>query len=609
MFEGPEPGVPFFALSDADRASELRADADAIADAAQRPDALLLPLTGDKVWVILDDADDEGDIVAADGVAPERPSREHASPSPPRWIPAEVPLASIPPDLFPRSKLSFLGFKNGDRARGAPVFCAAVADADGDADAARAALETAAAKEWKATRRNGNGNGTDDVAIAVVDAKSAGPSMRRADAALLSAAAGLARWQGTVRFCASCGSRTRLVKAGHKAVCARENPAAPECRGAFYPKLMPAVLALCTCGDYALLGRNSRWPRGFYSCLAGFVDQSESLEQAVAREVFEESGVAIRPGSASYAGSQPWPFPCQLMVGFTAEVPPMRAYDDGSEGRGGARGDAAGGTRANASNDPTADRSSDRSSSDGARLRLLRSIPPTPSLDANELRDARWFHRDWLRAQLGKNEDPREGGRAIPVGEIALPGRHALARHLVERWVGEGEGEAEGAEKAVLSVAMAGGDAPPTAPPTDRSYAFAIAEMRAGPRGEGAGEAEGDADSAGSSAIVMRLHASGGGGAPTANDHARLRAAVAREAADREAGMVATVLGAGQLCFRGGEVSESAESDDEREARATVTVRVGGGGDAGGAEVDAADPEIVLALLRRAYPMHEAVLL
>ena len=112
--------MPFFALSDADRASELRADADAIADAAQRPDALLLPLTGDKVWVILDDADDEGDIVAADGVAPERPSREHASPSPPRWIPAEVPLASIPPDLFPRSKLSFLGFKNGDRARGAP---------------------------------------------------------------------------------------------------------------------------------------------------------------------------------------------------------------------------------------------------------------------------------------------------------------------------------------------------------------------------------------------------------------------------------------------------------------------------------------------------------
>ena len=91
MFEGPEPGVPFFALSDADRASELRADADAIADAAQRPDALLLPLTGDKVWVILDDADDEGDIVAADGVAPERPSREHASPSPPDGSPRRSP--------------------------------------------------------------------------------------------------------------------------------------------------------------------------------------------------------------------------------------------------------------------------------------------------------------------------------------------------------------------------------------------------------------------------------------------------------------------------------------------------------------------------------------
>ena len=400
-------------------------------------------------------------------------------------------------------------------------------------------------------------------------------------------------------------------------MCARENPAAPECRGAFYPKLMPAVLALCTCGDYALLGRNSRWPRGFYSCLAGFVDQSESLEQAVAREVFEESGVAIRPGSASYAGSQPWPFPCQLMVGFTAEVPPMRAYDDGSEGRGGGRGDAAGGTRANASNDPAADRSSDgssdgssdRSSSDGARLRLLRSIPPTPSLDANELRDARWFHRDWLRAQLGKNEDPREGGRAIPVGEIALPGA-PRARQAPRRAVGgRGEGEAEGAEKAALSVAMAGGDAPRrrrrrTARTRSRSRRCARDRGAEGRRSGGGGA---DADSAGSSAIVMRLHASGGGGAPTANDHARLRAAVAREAADREAGMVATVLGAGQLCFRGGG-GRGAESDDEREARATVTVRVGGGGD-GGRRGGRRGPGIVLALLRRAYPMHEAVLL
>ena len=63
------------------------------------------------------------------------------------------------------------------------------------------------------------------------------------------------------------------------------------------------------------MGRNSKWPRGFYSCLAGFVDQSESLEQAVAREVLEESSIVIRPASVAYVSSQPWPFPCQLMIG------------------------------------------------------------------------------------------------------------------------------------------------------------------------------------------------------------------------------------------------------------------------------------------------------
>ena len=67
-------------------------------------------------------------------------------------------------------------------------------------------------------------------------------------------------------------------------------------------------------------GRNSKWPRGFYSCLAGFVDQSESLEQAVAREVLEESSIQVRPGSVAYVSSQPWPFPCQLMMGFRADV-------------------------------------------------------------------------------------------------------------------------------------------------------------------------------------------------------------------------------------------------------------------------------------------------
>ena len=235
---------------------------------------------------------------------------------------------------------------------GAPVFCADVTPGAMDAAVRSAVLR----------REKGAGG----VRLGPpADAKSVAPEMRRADAGLLIAAAGLAR--GSAR-CASAerGSRTVLVKAAHKARCADD--AGSGCRGAFYPKLMPAVLTLCTCGDYALLGRNSKWPRGFYSTLAGFVDQSESLEQAVAREVLEESGVAIDERSTTYVASQPWPFPCQLMVGFEAKAAPRTVE------------------------------LTDKSARDITKtFSKTFSYPPTPNLDIHELRDARWFHRDWLR--------------------------------------------------------------------------------------------------------------------------------------------------------------------------------------------------------------------
>ena len=400
--------------------------------------------------------------------------------------------------------------------------------------------------------------------------------MRRGDASLLAAAAGLVRWQRSQRFCSRCGAPTRLVKAGHKAACTADG-----CRGAFYPNLMPAVLTLCTCGDYALLGRNSKWPRGFYSCLAGFVDQSESLEQAVAREVLEESGIAVEPGSARYASSQPWPFPCQLMVGFRAEVAPRTIRVGGAAGSGSGTEKARG-----------------RGNGDGRGNAFAFSYPPTPSLDIAELRDARWFHRDWLREQIGKHVDPREakGGvtREIPVGEIALPGTHAMARRLVEQWVAEPNedgGAGANLRSAVRAVALAGGEPPPLRPPTNVPCAFAVAELV----GKGGGRA-----------TVLRFQPTGGGGAPTPNDHARLAESLAREAKKHGCATI-RALGGGQLCFRGGEVSESAESDDEREACMMVVVRSGGGGDSGGAEVDAAPPELVAALMRRAYPMHDTL--
>ena len=586
-----DDGVPFFALSDADRASELRANPEAIAAAAASPDAVLLPLSGTKVWIFPDD----------DDARTESERESHV-----RWRPAEAAVRDVPEDALDRGALSFLGFRARD---GAPVFCADVTPGAMDAAVRSAVLR----REKKSA---GAGAGAGDVVVA--DAKSVAPEMRRADAGLLAAAAGLARWQRTVRFCSECGSRTVLIKAGHKARCADDTGA--RCRGAFYPKLMPAVLTLCTCGDYALLGRNSKWPRGFYSCLAGFVDQSESLEQAVAREVLEESGVAIDERSTTYVASQPWPFPCQLMVGFEAKAA-ARTVELTPEAR----------------DTKTQTQTQTRGSS-------VFSYPPTPNLDIHELRDARWFHRDWLREELRKNlGDPREPGnpREIPLGSVAVPGAHALARHLIERWVfGEcssGTAFASGDRESGLrsnsnsnsieAVGLAGGAAAPRAPATNRPYTFVLVDF------VGAG---------GGTRTSLRIQPTGGGGAPTANDHARLLEDVAREASkrllrknvfpDHQTGSSLEgslgrssddtsrdapvtrrsesfrVLGAGQLCFRGGEVSENSVHDDEREACLTLVLRNGGGGEAGGVAVAAAPLEVVTALLRRAYPMHDVLI-
>ena len=339
------------------------------------------------------------------------------------------------------------------------------------------------------------------------------------------------------------------------------------------------MLTLCTCGDYALLGRNSKWPRGFYSCLAGFVDQSESLEQAVAREVLEESGIAVEPGSARYASSQPWPFPCQLMVGFRAEVAPRTIRVGGAAGSGSGTEKARG-----------------RGNGDGRGNAFAFSYPPTPSLDIAELRDARWFHRDWLREQIGKHVDPREakGGvtREIPVGEIALPGTHAMARRLVEQWVAEPNedgGAGANLRSAVRAVALAGGEPPPLG---RRRTSRARLRWR-----NSSGKAAGarrcfDFNPRG---VAARRRRTITPGSPRASRERRRNTGARRFARWAEDSCVS------------GEVSESAESDDEREACMMVVVRSGGGGDSGGAEVDAAPPELVAALMRRAYPMHDTL--
>jgi NAD+ diphosphatase len=111
------------------------------------------------------------------------------------------------------------------------------------------------------------------------------------------------------RFCARCGAPTEIAEAGHVRRC-------PRCGAVHHPRLDPVVIVLVHDAGRALLGRQPTWPAGRYSALAGFVEPGESLEEAVAREVGEESGVAV--ADIAYHSSQPWPFPASLMLGFHA---------------------------------------------------------------------------------------------------------------------------------------------------------------------------------------------------------------------------------------------------------------------------------------------------
>ena len=132
------------------------------------------------------------------------------------------------------------------------------------------------------------------------------------DAGLVVNAVALANWHATHTHCPRCGAPTRVASAGHTRVCEADG-------SEHYPRTDPAVImAVVDADDRLLLGRQSVWPEGRFSTLAGFVEPGESLEQAVRREVEEEVGVVI--GDVDYLGSQPWPFPSSLMLGFVAHA-------------------------------------------------------------------------------------------------------------------------------------------------------------------------------------------------------------------------------------------------------------------------------------------------
>ncbi len=132
------------------------------------------------------------------------------------------------------------------------------------------------------------------------------------DASILAHARGLMHWRSRHRFCGVCGGPCAPRSAGNAMAC-------PQCGAQHFPRTDPAVIMLVTTGEAALLGHSTRFPNSImYSTLAGFVEPGESLEEAVAREVFEESG--IRTGKVFYHSSQPWPFPASIMLGFHAEA-------------------------------------------------------------------------------------------------------------------------------------------------------------------------------------------------------------------------------------------------------------------------------------------------
>lgn len=133
------------------------------------------------------------------------------------------------------------------------------------------------------------------------------------EAGLLAYARAMILWRERHRFCGRCGTPTIAADAGHILKCSDIT-----CGHQQFPRIDPAIIVLITDGERALLGRQASWPAGRYSTIAGFVEPGESLEDAVVREVMEETGVAV--DTVDYHSSQPWPFPSSLMLGFTAHA-------------------------------------------------------------------------------------------------------------------------------------------------------------------------------------------------------------------------------------------------------------------------------------------------
>jgi NAD+ diphosphatase len=145
-----------------------------------------------------------------------------------------------------------------------------------------------------------------DLLVADLRSLATGRLVARKHLPPLAQAKSLLRWHAGHRRCSNCGAPTRITHAGWRRDCA-------DCGAEHFPRTDPVVIMLAIDGERCLLGRQSRFAKGMWSCLAGFIEPGETIEDAVRREILEEAGIVC--GRVSYFASQPWPFPMSLMIG------------------------------------------------------------------------------------------------------------------------------------------------------------------------------------------------------------------------------------------------------------------------------------------------------
>jgi NAD+ diphosphatase len=154
------------------------------------------------------------------------------------------------------------------------------------------------------------------------DLRAVATSLPPAEAAILAAGRQVFEWRRKHRHCSACGAATEAVDGGWKRHC-------KACGTEHFPRTDPVVIMLPVNGERCLLGRQAVWPKGMYSALAGFVEPGESIEEACARELFEEA--AVRARKVRYHSTQPWPYPMSLMIGLIAELEDGEATADNQE--------------------------------------------------------------------------------------------------------------------------------------------------------------------------------------------------------------------------------------------------------------------------------------